>query len=82
VNKCPLPLNFPTDWVQYNVAYSESAVNRYFHRVIPSNTRTHAGVQQRQLKWHNDEVVSASITGVQLDTIVRCLAYAKTGKRE
>ena len=77
MDKCPLPLNFPTDWVQYNVAYSESAVNGYFRRVIPSNTRTHAGVQQRQLKWHNDEVVCASIKGVELDTIARCLSIRK-----
>ncbi len=73
----PLPLNFPTDWVQYNVADGESAVDGHFCRVIPSNTRTHAGVQQRQLKWHNDEVVSASIKGFELDTIVGCLSIRK-----
>ncbi|HMG86580.1 MAG TPA: hypothetical protein VK574_12690 [Terracidiphilus sp.] len=77
MDECPLPLNSPTDWVQCNVGYSESAVNGSFRRVIPPNTRTHARVQQRQLKWHTDEVVSTSIKGVELDTIVRCLGIRK-----
>ena len=74
----PLPLNFPTDWVQYNVADGESCGQRALlsRDTVEYSKRTRAS-NKDNLNGITIEAVSASIKSYALDTFVGCLSIRK-----